>query len=221
MIACPVCRHEASEAPDDLRKCTACGHVFQHPPLVQVRYNARYLATYASYPTREMSLLRIGFLKAFVNGGRLLDVGYGTGAFVRAAEEAGFHAFGSDLHQVPCNVPEINIDEDKSLWDVVTFFDSLEHFADFETVRRLLARARHVLVSLPLAPPGFPWERHWKHYKPGEHLHFFTAESLQKLIGKPLRKATDLEDVIRGRVGHRQNVYTAFYGQGEEGGCMT
>jgi hypothetical protein len=212
MIPCPVCRQEATESLDDLHKCTCCGHVFQHPPLVHVRYNAQYLATYLTYPTRDISLLRVGFLKAFVDGGRLLDVGYGTGAFVRAAEEAGFDAFGYDLHRVACNVREIDIGKDDSFWDVVTCFDSLEHFADFEIVRPLLHRARHVLVSLPLAPPGFPWERHWKHYKPGEHLHFFTADSLCSLIDKPLRKATDLEDIVRGKVGHRQNIYTAFFG---------
>jgi 2-polyprenyl-3-methyl-5-hydroxy-6-metoxy-1,4-benzoquinol methylase len=211
MIACPICASGNTEPFDDVQRCRACGHAFQHPPLITARYNADYVATYDRYPCELMSCLRVGFLKAFVARGRLLDVGYGNGAFIRAAEAAGFTAFGCDIHGVPSDVKEIDLDGDNSAWDVVTCFDSLEHFAAFSSIRSLMRRARYVLVSAPLPPATFPAERTWKHYKAGEHLHYFSAESLARLVGKPLLAESNVEDAIRRPNGVEQNIYTAIY----------
>ncbi|HVA51383.1 MAG TPA: methyltransferase domain-containing protein [Pirellulales bacterium] len=210
---CPVCACQGVEAFDDLRHCPRCRHVFQWPPEATVSYDESYVRHYEAYPCREMSCLRVGFLKGFASRGRLLDVGYGNGAFVRAASAAGFDAFGCDVHGVDCGVREIDLARDQSLWDVVSCFDSLEHFGDFSSVRSLWRRAQLVLVSLPLAPPAFPACRAWSHYKPGEHLHYFSPASLARLVAKPLIAASNVEDAIRRPKDTRQNIYTAVYGE--------
>lgn len=212
MIPCPICSGGESDDFDDLRRCHRCGHIFQFPPRIGVRYDAAYVRTYDRYPTREMSCLRVGYLKAFLAGGRLLDIGYGNGDFLRAAQAAGFDAFGYDVHGVDCGIKEIDFAADETAWDVVTFFDSLEHFADFQPIRRLLDRTLHVMISLPWPPADFPARRQWKHYKPGEHLHYFSAESLQALIRKPKRASSNVEDMIRRGPDGCQNIYTAFFG---------
>jgi hypothetical protein len=212
MIACPVCDTESTDDFCDLRRCTACGHVFQHPPCVTAKYDADYIERYGVYPTAEMSLLRVGFLKGHVAGGRLLDVGYGNGAFLRAAATAGFQPFGYDIHHGDFGIAEIDIYNDRSRWDVITFFDSLEHFPSFAAVRSLIGRAGYVMVSLPLYPAAFPATRAWKHYKPGEHVHYFSRQSLSRLVGRRLIASSNLEDAIRRPSNGEQNILTCLFG---------
>src|SRR5947209_7822221 len=111
---CPICASKEIETFDDLRRCVRCRHVFQWPTEPSVAYDESYVRHYETYPCQEMSWLRVGFLKAFQPRGRLLDVGYGNGAFVRAARAAGFDAFGCDIHGVDCGVREIDLDGDAS-----------------------------------------------------------------------------------------------------------
>lgn len=208
---CPVCGSDRGVEHDDLSHCSACDHVFQTSLTAHVRYGADYLETYRSYPTHAMACVRLGYLKAHVGGGTLLDVGHGTGDLVRLARQAGFDAYGSDVHGVDVGVPEKPLDGDDD-WDVVTFYDSLEHFEDFGPVRRLAARARLIVVSLPHRPEGFPAERSWKHYKPGEHLHYFSPASIAALFdGRRLERVSDVEDVVRRPVGGRPNIMTATF----------
>jgi SAM-dependent methyltransferase len=209
---CPVCRESAANVSDELAYCSACDHVYQVPPIVTVRYDRQYLAKYEHYPTREMSLLRLGMLKTVVCGGRLLDVGHGTGEFVRLAESAGFEAFGCDVHGVDVGIQTINLDADLSRWDVTCLFDSVEHFVAFDVIRDLFVRSRVVMISTPRRPNslyGIDW---WRHYKPGEHLHYFSRKSLLTLVGKPIRFETNAEDVIRRYEGVEWNVLTMCFG---------
>jgi hypothetical protein len=213
MIACPVCRTDNGLPSDALCQCPNCAHIFQFPCEITVRYDASYVSTYDSYPTEMMAYLRVGFLKAFVRGGRLLDVGYGNGDFVRAAAAAGFDAYGSEIHGVDCGIREVVLATDDSRWNVVTFFDSLEHFPEFELVRDLLRRTHYVMVSLPKRPRTFPRDRAWRHFKPGEHLHYFSELSLQHVVQKPLLALSDIEDAIRrGSSPGQQNILTAVFG---------
>jgi hypothetical protein len=212
MITCPVCTQLSTEDLGDLRGCRACGHIFQYPPIVTARYDAQYVGRYDAYPTEGISLLRLAFLEGYVRGGRLLDVGYGNGAFIRVAEAAGFAAFGYDVHGEDYGIAEIDIHADASEWDVVTFFDSLEHFADLQPVRALFERTRFVMVSVPQRPPDFPGDRAWRHYRPGEHLHYFSEASLQRLVARPLLAASNVEDIIRRPAQGRPNILTCLFG---------
>jgi hypothetical protein len=64
---------------------------------------------------------------------------------------------------------------------------------------------------VPLPPATFPGDKTWKHYKAGEHLHYFSPESLGRLVGKPLLVESKVEDAIRCPEGVEQNIYTAIY----------
>jgi SAM-dependent methyltransferase len=160
-----------------------------------------------------MSFLRVGFIKAFASSGKLLDVGFGTGAFIKAAEKAGYDAFGCDAHGEECGVRRAPLDGDE-VWDVVTFFDSLEHFPDLAPIRRLIGRAKLVVVTLPSTPADLLTNQRWRHYKPGEHLHYFCRKSLSALFA-PMRilAESDAEDAIRGRASDgTRNILTVAMG---------
>lgn len=158
-----------------------------------------------------MSCLRVGFVKGMIPEGKLLDVGFGTGAFIKTAQKAGFDAYGYDLHEEDCGVRRASLNGGNE-WDVVTFFDSLEHFTDFQAIRDLALRARLVVVSVPKTPEDLLWNRDWRHYKPGEHLHYFCERSLATLFS-PMRvlAVSDLEDTLRGKLSGRQNILTMAF----------
>jgi hypothetical protein len=158
-----------------------------------------------------MSALRVGFLKAFASSGRLLDVGYGTGSFLRCAGRAGFDPYGSDIHGLDFGVNEVSLTGEER-WDVVTFFDSLEHFSDFSDILSVANRSRLIVVSLPFTPDDLMTSRDWKHFKPGEHLHYFSINSLSRLFsGFYLVAVSDVEDAIRGQDRGNQNILSAVF----------
>jgi hypothetical protein len=66
-------------------------------------------------------------------------------------------------------------------YDVITLWDVLEHIPDFTDLEPLLKNTDYVVISLPIRPVGMFWDK-WKHFKPGEHLHYYTVELLEALF---------------------------------------
>jgi hypothetical protein len=218
---CPICgtssitRSKAVlKLPEQHEYCIGCDHVFQWPPEIGISYDADYIKTYESYPTRDMSFLRLGALLSHVDSHdpesrmmgeprqrTLLDIGYGNGEFARLAKDAGFDAYGSDVHGVDYGVKDVALDH-AGRWDVVTMFDSIEHFPDFSVLRQLMVRTDMLLISTPLRPAGETsftgrWWDGWHHFKPGEHLHYFSRKSLARLLQGFGMKQLKVEDAIR------------------------
>ena len=213
-MICPVClQGPTQDLLEGLRGCHHCDHIYQYPLEVKAVYDKRYIEErYDRYPTTpEMSALRLGMLKPWIEKGTLLDVGYGNGSFVKQAIKGGFDAYGCDVHGADYGVREVALTE-KRHWDVVTFFDALEHFTDLDIIRELSCRTSMILISYPNRPSTFPKDRSWKHYRPGEHLHYFSLVSLSKLFpNKDILFTTAAEDAIRGggRDGHA-NIQTVM-----------
>jgi hypothetical protein len=203
--ACPVCDSvliTPVRDSEDLWKCPSCLHIFQNPPTVTARYGLEYVHDrYDQYPTTAaMSHLRVGLLRAFAGpGAAVLDVGYGNGDFIKTAIKAGYDAWG---HDVIANGKQYGIrdcdPEERLHWDVITFFDSLEHFPGLAEPKRWLKHTDYAVVSFPARPNDFPENLNWRHYRPGEHLHYFSAFSLAKLMPHLSAKwAGNVEDTVR------------------------
>ncbi len=211
--SCPVCGAGA-QVRGPVSFCHCCDHAFQTDLAVRVKYDQDYVdSRYGSYPTTDiMSFLRAGFLRAYVPPGALLDVGYGNGAFARAAEKCGYTVAGVDVHGHDYGVTEHALSSPQH-YQVVTFFDSLEHFQDLEAVRELLGRTNYAMVSFPCRPRWFPSDLSWKHYRPGEHLHYFSSLSILRLFSRfHLLSDSDLEDSIRGKLERsEQNIQTMVF----------
>ena len=218
---CPVClRRCHGDTTTNLTGCTFCGHVFQTDLAVTVSYDADYAHQYDSRPVKEMSELRWDFIQSSLDltqGSRVLDVGYGNGAFLKRAQAAGMNIFGIDLHTEDFGIPVVDF-ETELTFDLISFFDSMEHFPSFAPLRNL--RSKNVVVSIP-ETPNFVLEapRLWRHYKPGEHLHYFSHDSLDRFMGNwgfPYKLAQGYpEDRIRGKLTIDgklyDNIYTAIY----------
>lgn len=162
------------------------------------------------------SYLRLGYIIGSI--GRvpenILDIGYGTGAFLKVCETEVNERYGHDISgwQVPdgCQFVE-NIFDSK--YDVITFFDSLEHMENIEIVKDL--NCNYVCISLPWCHYfDDEWFESWKHRKPDEHLWHFDDKALQKFMtrmGYETINICNLEDVTRQNNQPYQNILTGLF----------
>ena len=214
---CPVCHTEAVIEDEVLSSCPVCKHIWQTGLKITAVYNAQYIRSrYDVYPTTEaMSYLRLGFVKAFAQSGRILDIGYGNGSFLKKAAKSKFTTFGNDVHGADYGIRDVPLDEAANgSWDVVTFFDSLEHFSDLALPRAVALHTRVIVVSIPCRPDEFPARKGWHHYRPGEHLHYFSRYSLELFFANKHITASrsDVEDTIRGKLpSGEQNILTMAF----------
>ena len=175
----------------------------------------RYLEANAG---KVMSALRLGFIVGAL--GRIpksiLDVGYGSGDFLKFASEIIPNVYGYD---VP---PAYPVEDSKivlvdSIYevdvDVACFFDSLEHFTNPYEISAL--KANNIMISVPLCHYfSDEWFENWKHRRPNEHLWHFNKESLVQFfssIGYELVRMAEVEDTIRKPYADYPNIISGFF----------
>jgi SAM-dependent methyltransferase len=223
---CPACREShIARGRYNLAVCHGCRHVFQSDLHVSMVYDADYAHQYDHRPHEAMSRIRWEFIQQHLGlrqGSKVLDIGYGNGAFLKLAQREGMDIFGIDLHGEDFGVPEVDY-ETTIDFDLICFFDSIEHLPEFDLIFGL--NARNVVVSIP-DPPDFllSTPNLWRHYKPGEHLHYFSRGSLDTVLtrwGLPKKLAEGHpEDTLRGKLDilgrNYDNIYTAIYSRGRQ-----
>lgn len=147
------------------------------PAQINGLYGADYWKLYQDYrssPTaKSLMEARVSLSEQYVGPETLVDIGIGSGHFIEAR---GPSTWGYDV-----NPHAIYWLLDRGLWwnpwfkdpPNAAFWDSLEHL---ERPDLLVARVKEtILVSIPV----FRNKDHVlssKHYKPGEHLWYFTAD---------------------------------------------
>jgi 2-polyprenyl-3-methyl-5-hydroxy-6-metoxy-1,4-benzoquinol methylase len=148
----------------------------------------------------ETARLRLNLLDRFRAGGRLVDLGCGGGFFVQVAGGSGWQALGLEPSEEAARAARRNQGvrviagqlEHTPLtgerFEAATLFDVLEHVdaprACLREVRRLLRPGGVVMIETPnmagwiprLMGSRHPWVR------PPEHLTYFTAATLRRLL---------------------------------------
>jgi len=174
VFACPL--HAEGVTMQD---CARCSQVQVEPPVVayDLAYYDRTLRQ-NSADAEAISRVRWEFVRpvlARVARPAVLDYGAGVGWF-RAWMPAGVMAVDTvDVGPAP----QTGIR--RAVYDLVTFWDVLEHLPDLAVISPVLRAARAVAVTVPIRPEGVP-AGEWKHNKPGEHLREFTPETLLDLM---------------------------------------
>lgn len=210
---CLICNRETSNFKDSHLKCNNCGVIFQKDRKPLVSYDEKYIDQYNLYhTTRMMSLLRAGIVSSFCkDNSTILDIGCGNGDFLKVMNINGHHCYGFDVNdkKLTC-IDMISYDEifNKS-WDVVTFFDSLEHIDDVTIVRNINSNV--FVLSVPSVPEDLRDIENWKHWKPGEHFWHFSKKSLELLFYNfNLVSESHAEDLIRGKLSNKKNNISTY-----------
>ena len=68
-------------------------------------------------------------------------------------------------------------------YSLVCFCDVLEHLTSLSEVDNVLKMAEFIAISVPIKPDKQPLAT-WKHFKPGEHLNYFSESSLKDIFLK-------------------------------------
>ncbi len=168
-------------------------------------------------PVDNMSYLRLGYLLA--NLGKipdsLIDVGYGNGKFLEKASKIIKKCYGYDIPpQYPLDgIPVVENIYDLE-YDVVCFFDSLEHFEDIYEIKKL--KANYIYISVPWCHYlSDDWFQDWRHRREDEHLWHFDLESLKSFMAEMNYEYichANIEDAIRKPYDpNLENILTAIF----------
>jgi 2-polyprenyl-3-methyl-5-hydroxy-6-metoxy-1,4-benzoquinol methylase len=209
-VSCPLCGGDSTLqfTKQELQyfKC-GCDFVFIWPQPSEHELREMYLkqgdeywATdlmkeFAFSPTK--SRREISFVRRFVSGGTLLDIGCSTGSFVKAAREIGLEAEGVDIScpairvgrelNLPLHAMDIMRESTGRQYDLVTMWATLEHLPD---PRGHLRRAREMLKPgglLFVSVPNYSGISQkllgkWDRYVGNGHLNYFTRRVLRQAV---------------------------------------
>ena len=181
-----------------------------------ITYDRAYLSYYDAKSDRTIKLgyQRLGWLLGVL--GRIpesvLEIGYGTGTFVEAAQITGVkRCVGCDIEPFPLPAGVTFMDWQWAMqekWDLTAMFDVLEHIPDLSFLRRL--DTQYLALAVPycrwreLGDGGDDWLKSWRMLLPNEHLHHFDRDSLVAMLahhGYDCLTLNTFEDGIRLRAG--------------------
>jgi hypothetical protein len=170
-----------------------------------VPYDLDYFQKYIGYEDTEIGQrlndARVDLVDAYTRG-TVIDVGIGSGLFCRTRA----NTFGCDInpHAIEWLAGRglyLTPDEERPV-EALTFWDSLEHIPD---PSELLAGAKEfVFISCPIYD-GVQSVLASKHYRPGEHFWYWTAEGMANfmaMFGFELVESNQMEsDLGREDIG--------------------
>lgn len=174
-----------------------------------------------------ISYLRYGFIVGSI--GReptsVLDVGYGNGSFLKICQQANVRTYGTDISNYPLKHGDfMAMDEIKSRhFELITFFDSLEHFHDLDFIKEL--KCEYICISVPNCDyndikkdygekQADDYFRDWKHRRENEHIWHFDILSLGFTMAKFGYEVVNheyIEDIIRKPTSNQANILTAIF----------
>ena len=196
-------------------------HQIEFEPIV---YDKEYISYYEEKSDRTIKLgyQRFGWILGLLGHipNRVLEIGYGTGTFIEAAQITGSkYCAGCDIaaYPLPEGVEFLNWEQAiKKEWDVVCMFDVLEHIPDLSFLAKL--QTKYLAVAVPYcrwAELGDEWFRSWRMLLPNEHLHHFDRESLPRFLdqsGFSCLTLNTFEDGIRLRSGESgPNILSGYF----------
>lgn len=147
----------------------------------RVAYDADYLEKCEAYADSDVARAvhagRCALLMRHLSAGAsVLDIGAGSGAFIRDAQAWGFQMRGFDV--IPETASLLRAQglyaDDAGQFDAVTMWDVLEHIEAPAQALASIRRGAMLFVSLPIYT-DLSRVRESRHYRPGEHLYHWTA----------------------------------------------
>ncbi len=144
------------------------------PPMT---YSGEYFEKYQVMDNTEMGIaltdIRVAFVNEFYIGQSIIDIGIGGGRFCKQRGAYGYDVSNEAVEWLKS--VGMYADPYASQVDALTFWDSLEHIPDPAAI--VQQSKKWVFVSMPIYKDMDDCLIS-KHYKPGEHLHYWTDQGL-------------------------------------------
>jgi len=188
------------------------------------RYNTAYFNKYKEYETSrkymtttwDINKFRLNITNKYTVG-VVLDVGVGAGTFLKYRSEMYVEphkTFGYDIN--PKGVEFLKSrdafldpykEPDNSI-ECITLWDVIEHIEEPQKLLKKVKPGGFVLISTPLYDEiTYESITESKHFKPGEHLWYFTKEGLKWML-----KGFDLVEESQGEMGYgRESIGTFVF----------
>lgn len=183
-MKCIICETGMRHLTQDLFICDICGLISSDIKADPSIYDKSYLIKYQRYARSwigdKIHALRYGLVSKHVSAGKLLDFGCGNGGFLKECAKNGIVATGFDINPYGIYSDLSAIFSD---YTAVTFWDSIEHLPDPKKIIMGLC-AEYIFICTPCVDDFFSNIRlpEWRHYYPGEHVHYFSENSLKTLL---------------------------------------
>lgn len=172
---CPIIAALPFVEDGDLRLCRQHGIAYQADRAEVVEYDAAYFDKYVAYEGQPvgdaLNAGRVAFVDRHFGSGRLLDVGIGSGDFIKHRP----NTFGTDVNATAVVWLQSHglLGSVGDGFSAFSFWDVLEHVPDPTEYLDHVPLHGFVFVSIPIFE-SLETIRQSKHYRPGEHLQYFT-----------------------------------------------
>lgn len=200
----------------DIEKCPQCGLLFTNPIPGPKEIGTYYASdNYYSHPQKKFSPIgsiynvvkainlrsKYNILAQLHPFGTLLDIGCGSGDFLKIAKNNGWRVWGIEPNskarsfasqQTGENIlqPEQTALLSESSFDAITMWHVLEHVLDLnqqlKTIKKLAKPDASILIALPnyFALDAKKYKQHWAGWDVPRHLYHFDKNSIQQLFLK-------------------------------------
>lgn len=179
----------ASVVDADLSLCLNDGVAYQSDMSVSAAYDESYFNKCAGYEGQEIAnRINAGRVQLvaeyFSPNAPMLDVGIGSGEFITSRLDAGGRTFGYDVN--PAGEAWLR---ERSLWreniksfGALSFWDVIEHVPRPEDYFEQMRPGSFLFTSVPIFD-DLTRIRESKHYRPGEHLYYWTRTGFISWMG--------------------------------------
>jgi 2-polyprenyl-3-methyl-5-hydroxy-6-metoxy-1,4-benzoquinol methylase len=196
-------------------ECTSCSFRFTNPipdenEIVKYYKSENYVSHSDTrkgmintiyHQVRKISLKKkLGLINELAKKGSLLDVGCGTGYFLKTCKEDGWLVEGTepdpDARKIAQGLTKFEISEtiftknNYQSYDVITMWHVLEHVHRLnecmQRISDLLKKTGKLIIAVPNCESydAHIYKEFWAAYDVPRHLYHFTEESMNKLLKK-------------------------------------
>jgi len=225
---CPVCQknswikervckdHTVSGELFQIERCAGCGFLMTNPRPKKENIGRYYQSSaYISHSDKAEGLVnriyrevrkltlasKYRLIRPFLSNPHLLDIGAGTGYFLKYCKDKGVQVRGvepdSGARETAMRIHQIRLEEEQALlemednsFSVITMWHVLEHVHDLDErirqLRRLLKSDGRLLIAVPnpLSNDAAYYQDFWAAYDVPRHLYHFVPESIEKLFNR-------------------------------------
>src|SRR5436190_8106022 len=222
---CPVCNgttfhpflsckdHTTTGELFHVEQCTACNLLLTNPRPSAADSAAYYLSTsYISHTSKATGIVdyiylifrrltvrwKLGLIKRYLKTNTLLDVGCGTGNFLKHCKERGVNSVGVEVSDEARHAAvNNNLRVEKSLdnlsnekFSVITLWHVLEHIYHLENtllqLKNMLEENGIIFIAVPnwQSMDANHYQEHWAAYDVPRHLWHFSKDTMKELLKK-------------------------------------